>query len=292
MPLVSIGLPVYNGEDYIRFALDSLLSQTFPDFELIISDNASTDKTEQICRAYASQDGRIRYYRNAINLGASINFNSVFEKRTAKYFKWISHDDTYVPEFLERCVEVLERDPTVALCYAQATLTDEKGQKIRDYESNLHLISPKPHKRLHKFLRKPPLCNPIFGVIRSDILAMTNLLGNYESSDYNLLVQLCLRGKIWEHNEFLFLRRNHPEMSRRAPKTGREYLTWFDPKRKGANIFPYVRLLKEVFKSIGKAPISAQEKILCFAEIFGAGFVLSARALQWMRARSDPDRMY
>jgi glycosyltransferase involved in cell wall biosynthesis len=292
MPLVSIGLPVFNGENYIHFAIDSLLSQTFPDFELIISDNASTDKTAEICRAYAAQDKRIRFFRNEKNLGASINFNSVFERRKAKYFKWTSHDDSYAPEFLERCVDPLEKDPSLALCYAQATLIDEKGQKIRDYDSRLHLISHKPHNRLHKFMRKPPLCNPIFGVIRSDILATTNLLGNYESSDFNLLVELCLRGKFWEHDEYLFLRRDHSKMSRRAPRTGREYLAWFDPKRKGANVFPYVRLLKEVFKSVSKAPISFKEKALCFAEILGAGFVLSARTIRWMRARSDPERLY
>jgi glycosyltransferase involved in cell wall biosynthesis len=292
MPPVSIGLPVYNGEDYIRYALDSILNQTYSDFELIISDNASTDGTEQICRAYADKDKRIRYFRNTTNLGAAGNFNRVFEMSTGKYFKWISHDDVYSPDYVHRCVEVLGGEPSVVLCYAQTTLIDEKGQKIRKHDSQLHLASSKPHKRLRKFLRKPPGCNPVFGLIRADVLSTTRLLGNFESSDYNLLVELCLRGKFWEHDEYLFFRRSHPGMSRRAGKSGKDFLLWFDPRHKRSNAFPYLKLLHEVFRSVAAAPISKGEKFLCFSEVLGAGFVLGSRAVQWLRARSDPSRLY
>ena len=107
-PRVSIGMPVFNGENYLAEALDSLLTQTFSDFELIISDNASTDKTEEICRAYAVRDQRIRYFRNQENLGASRNYNRVFELSSGEYFKWAAHDDLCAPEFLGRCVDVLD----------------------------------------------------------------------------------------------------------------------------------------------------------------------------------------
>jgi glycosyltransferase involved in cell wall biosynthesis len=88
IPRVSIGLPVFNGEKYLAEALDSILSQTYRDFKLIISDNASTDRTEQICREYAAKDRRIRYYRNEKNIGAPKNFNRVFELSSGKYFRW------------------------------------------------------------------------------------------------------------------------------------------------------------------------------------------------------------
>ena len=92
VPLVSIGMPVFNGEDYVEAALDSILTQTFTNFELIISDNASTDRTEEICNDFADSDDRIRYYRQEKNLGAAANFNRVFELSSGKYFKWAAHD--------------------------------------------------------------------------------------------------------------------------------------------------------------------------------------------------------
>ena len=107
-PRVSIGMPVYNGADHVAKAIQAILSQTFEDFELVISDNASSDGTDQICRRYAALDPRIRYCRNDHNLGAAANYNRVFELARAEYFKWAAHDDLYAPEYLERCVAELD----------------------------------------------------------------------------------------------------------------------------------------------------------------------------------------
>jgi len=126
-PSVSIGMPIYNAEKFLRQALDALLGQTFGDFELIISDNGSTDGSEAICREYASKDSRIKYYKNETNLGAAKNFNRVFELSRGEYFKWASHDDICDPEYLERCVELLDRNPAVVLCYPKANTIDEQG---------------------------------------------------------------------------------------------------------------------------------------------------------------------
>src|SRR3974377_1117825 len=100
VPKVSIGLPVYNGENYLRLAIDSILTQDYTDFELIISDNASADATQEICREYTARDCRIRYYRNKINIGASGNYNRVFELARGGLFKWAAHDDVHLPAFL------------------------------------------------------------------------------------------------------------------------------------------------------------------------------------------------
>src|SRR5262245_45018612 len=101
-PRVSIGLPIFNGEKYVAQAFDSILAQTYADFELIISDNASTDQTEAICQAYANRDRRIRYYRNNRNLGAAANYNRVFDLSTGVYFKWAAHDDIVLPTFVTK----------------------------------------------------------------------------------------------------------------------------------------------------------------------------------------------
>src|SRR5262245_34163763 len=108
---VSIGLPVYNGDNFIRQTIESYLSQTFEDFELIISDNASTDRTEEICRTFAVQDRRVRYTRNKENIGLARNYNQVFTMSCGEYFKWADHDDMCRPTFLMKCVQALEEHP-------------------------------------------------------------------------------------------------------------------------------------------------------------------------------------
>src|SRR5919112_5909956 len=102
-PRVTIGLPVYNGERFLEQALDGLLAQTFTDFELIISDNASTDRTPEICQAYAARDSRIRYVRQPENIGAGPNHNILVPMARGEYFKWASHDDLYDPDLVAKC---------------------------------------------------------------------------------------------------------------------------------------------------------------------------------------------
>ena len=121
-PKLSIGIPVYNGENYLEKAIQSFLTQTFQDFEIIITDNCSTDRTQEICQKYVTLDPRVHYFRNETNLGCTGNFNRVFQYAKGKYFKWAPHDDLYEPTFLEKCVEPLERAPGVVLCYTRTTV--------------------------------------------------------------------------------------------------------------------------------------------------------------------------
>ena len=115
IPQVSIGMPVYNGEKFIREALDSLLAQTFTDFELIISDNASTDGTEAICREYAARDPRIRYVRQSENRGAAANFRFVLDEAVGEYFMWAAADDIWGKGFIEKCTNLLDRNPQTGM---------------------------------------------------------------------------------------------------------------------------------------------------------------------------------
>jgi len=123
-PLVSIGIPIFNAEEFLADALESLLGQTLGDFELLISDNASTDGTEEIGRAFAARDPRIQYVRNTQNLGASPNFNRVLEMARGKYFKCAAHDDLCEPTYLEKCVSVLEGDKEAVHCFTGTKLID------------------------------------------------------------------------------------------------------------------------------------------------------------------------
>ena len=143
-PRVSVGMPVYNGQRYVKAALDSVLAQTFRDFELFISDNASTDATEEICREYAARDPRIRYSRNDENIGSARNGNRTIQLATGEYFKSAHHDDLCAPEFLARCIEVLEQHPAAVLCYPQSRVIDEHGNLMSDPEDGLDLRAPDP----------------------------------------------------------------------------------------------------------------------------------------------------
>jgi glycosyltransferase involved in cell wall biosynthesis len=280
-PPVSIGMPVYNGEKYIKNALESILNQTFTDFELIISDNASTDGTRRICEAYASMDPRIRYYRSERNRGASWNFNRVFQLSSGKYFKWVAHDDLHAPDFLSRCFEILEKEPSVLLCHSRVKIIDEDGNFIQDYGIRLNTGSHKPHERCYELLRKH-LCYPIFGLIRSDALRMTPLYGNYAHCDEILLLRLGLLGRFHEIPEFLFFARKHPEQSisqfcpnylsfaEGDPQKTIDirpdyygYTIFFDPGKKGKILFPHWRVLREILISIWKAPLGWHERLLC-----------------------------
>jgi glycosyltransferase involved in cell wall biosynthesis len=257
-PRVSIGLPVYNGEEYLVETLEAILNQTYSHFELVISDNASTDGTQAICRAYAAKDDRIRYFRNATNVGASRNFNRTFELASGEYFKWAAADDLHEPEFLERCVTVLDQDASVILCYTLAQAIDGSGRVLLSYKAKPHIDSSKPRERFYECLcvEHPGLTIVpvlIFGVIRASVLRETPLIGNYASSDGVLLGELALRGRFHEVPEYLFLYRHHPQQSTVAYPNRHVLEGWYDPGRTNRVTFPHWRLLLEHFRSIGRA---------------------------------------
>jgi len=266
-PRVSIGMPVFNGENYISGALDSILAQTSPDFELIISDNASTDRTQEICDAYVAKDRRIRYYRSPTNLGAARNYNRVFELSSGEYFKWAAHDDLLAPEFLERCVEVLDREPDTVLCYPGTNLIDAQGEIQGVYADGLNLHSPKPHKRFRQFFDTQGLCHAVFGVIRASALKRTSVIGNYAMSDRVLLGELALHGKFYELPEHLFYRRIHPQISTHANVTDNEIAAWFDPRKRDKILLPRWRRFCEYLRAVERAPLSWSERVRCYMQV-------------------------
>lgn len=268
LPLVSIGLPVYNGENYIESAIDSIICQTFPNFELIISDNASTDRTESICRAYASKNNRIRYVRNTKNKGAAWNFNRVFKLSSGKYFKWLSHDDICMPDFIEKCVSVLELDPTAVLCSPRVIDIDECGEAKREINFHMDTQSYRVYIRLYDLILKNHPCFDVFGLIRSKALKDTLLIGDYVSSDRVLLVELGIRGKFFEIPDFLFMHREHKQRSTKLFPAMHLRMEWFNPKKKNQVIFPKWRLLVEYYKAIKRSSLRFRQRSACSFFLF------------------------
>lgn len=267
MPRVSIGVPVYNGERYIADSLRSLLKQTYTDFEIIISDNASTDQTERICREFAAADPRVRYYRNARNLGAAANYNRAFALSTGIYFKWAAHDDVCAPEFLERCVQVLDKHPSAALCHPRASIIDEQGNRLYDDDARFHLVAPLPAQRLREyFLAGSWIFHPIFGVIRRSVLENTPLIGAYDGADFVLLAYLALAGECIEIPDRLFFRREHEN---RCCKVPREKMPqWWSTDNRARIYLRHWRRVFEYLRAIRKQPkMSPADRWRCFWEI-------------------------
>ena len=263
-PRVTIGLPVYNGQNYLIETLESLLAQTYADFELVITDNASTDRTEAICREYAGRDERIRYYRNDENIGAAANYNRAFELGRGEYFKWAAHDDLLAPAYLERCVEVLDNNPDVVLAYTQAKAIDSKGNVVKVYPGKKHFNSPDPRQRFYEFVLDPSPVVAVFGLMRREVLGRTRLIGKYAGSDRPLLSELSLLGKFYEVPEHLFFYRFHEEQSWGGNKSPQAQQAWYDPRRAGKITFPQWRLLREHMRSIERSPVGFKERISCY----------------------------
>lgn len=272
-PKVSIGMPVYNGENFIQETLDSLLAQTFQNFELIICDNASTDKTEEICQKYATKDKRIRYYRNSNNIGAAKNYNRTFKLSKAKYFKWAAHDDIYAPEFLERCVEILDSYPSVILCYPQEYWIDENSNKIKHHSDILNLRSSKATERFKTYhdiwYKRGYMSAMVFGLIRSDELQKTKLIEEYIWADLPLSAELALRGEFYEIPENLFFYRYHSQTSRaiRKKSGGSALIAWYNPNVKKTITLANWTLLFQYFKVINRVPLSWFEKVYCYHQM-------------------------
>lgn len=259
-PRISIGMPVYNRGDFVGESLDSFLCQTFTDFELVICDNASSDRTEEICRDYAARDKRIRYFRNDRNLGAAKNYRRVFELSVGEYFKWAAADDLCGPEYLRRCVEALESNPGAVLAYPKTIIINEKGERLREYDDRLHLVAEHPSDRFWQLCRSLYECNAVFGVIRRDVLKRTPLLGPYIGSDNCLLSEMCLYGKFIEIPEFLFLRREHPS-AYSCSKTTPQKLEFHDPRMKEQIALPNWRYSFELVRTPLRVPLGFPTKL-------------------------------
>lgn len=301
-PKVSIGMPVYNGERYVVQAIESILSQTFTDLELIISDNASTDRTREICEGFAARDSRVTFFRQPSNLGPIRNYDAVFQAARGEYFKWAAADDVIEPTFIEKCAHVLDTNPACVLAYPKAKFIDQNGDFFQDYDVKLatdvasparrfNAIATADHKITHNF--------EIFGLFRKAMGDLIPPQGGYAGADRVYLARLALYGTFIEVPEILFLSREHAEQSihtlpayLQKKKTwitkliGHGQLPpaeWFDPKYTGKITFPEWRLLREYLISIEYGGLTMGQKIQCI----GAAFNRQLHHGNWARLGRD-----
>jgi glycosyltransferase involved in cell wall biosynthesis len=297
MPRVSIGLPIYNGEKYLAETLDSLLAQSLQDFEIVVCDNASTDRTPAICQRYQAQEPRIRYFRNGRNIGAAPNFNRVFELSSAPLFHGGACDDLYEPRFLERCVEVLDHDPGVVLSHARTKLIGEKGEPlVFDRERNCYIDSygdfkgtsgdvmrpqpfhigeaTSPEMRFREVLWLMGWSLPLSGVIRRDALLATGLYASYSGADKVLLAELVLKGRFHEVEEELFAKRIHRGCTHY--KTTRERAQHEAKEPAG---IPQVSMVRDYTKMTFAADLNSFQRLHCMVTIVG----MARRPEVWRR---------
>lgn len=255
---VSIGMPVYNGAQFIDEAIASIRAQTMTEFELIIADNASNDETVEICQRHASQDDRLTVLTANSNRGAAWNFNRIVPHAKTPYFKWAAHDDIIQPDYLARVLPHLDDDPTTVLAYPTAVDIDESGHEIGPIASAPYARQGTSVSRVHEFLSFDTACVETFGVMRTEVLRDTALIGPYTSADRTLLLELAIRGRFCEIDVPLMRRRQHDRRSIQASAQARN--TWFDTSRRATFSFPRWRLLLEFHKAIGRAPCSLVDR--------------------------------
>jgi glycosyltransferase involved in cell wall biosynthesis len=252
--LVSIGVPVYNGAKYLRGALDALLDQDYRDLEIIISDNASEDGTEAICREFAARDNRIRYYRAEKNQGPFWNYVYVYEIARGEYFMWAAHDDLRHPQNVSRCVAELERNPRALFCCTGVKFIDADGRDITEAcrLKSFRPVGDTPSARM-RALGKSTFLLDIYSLFRTPELAKTSLGRQVWGGDLLLTTELCLRGEVALAPEQLFFYRYLNE------KTHEDMAYGLDPS--GAMSLSWILLTIEVLKAIGRAPLGILERI-------------------------------
>jgi Glycosyl transferase family 2 len=245
---VAIGMPVWNGEKFISEAIESILAQTYGDLELVISDNASTDATAEICHAYAKLDNRLRYIRQETNIGAAPNHTVVFRHTSGEFFKWAAHDDVLAPEFIQECVGVLDTDESVVLVSPATVLINEDGSPLLyspqhnamvdtngakwpiTPEKNPLLTSADPVDRFTAVLLTMVMCLEIFGLMRRSALERSGLEPPYVGGDKVLLAELSLMGRFHLLEKSLFYRRCHSGQFSQA-RSGGYRAMWFSGKK-------------------------------------------------------------
>lgn len=265
VPLVSVGVPVFNGEAFLEDAIRSALTQTLDDLELILCDNASTDRTPEICRDYAAQDARVRYFRNPRNLGAAANYNLVFSHARGPYFKWLAHDDRMLPSYLAKTHRVLQERPEAVLCNTVVSYIDASGAHLGLYDTQLSgADSCSPSERFAWMVLRSHTCVDFFGLIRRESLRNSLLHGSFHGADRALLAQLALRGRLIHLPAPLLVIREHPNRYTRARLRSTERAAWHDSARGGQVSFPTWRLYGEYLNMIRREALTLEERSRCY----------------------------
>ena len=293
-------MPVYNGEMFIREALDSLLAQTFTDFELIISDNASTDKTQEICLAYAQRDPRIRYVRQNENKGALVNFQFVLDQARGDFFMWAAADDRWESSFIMRLAQSLDTNPQAVLASCQFSLVNEDGSLART--PNVNWADVFSRSKFFQFVfmalsdeissRK---ANHIYGLLRREALlecgGMSVFVNTSMGEDILCLLRLLAKWDFTIVDQILFHYRVRPLPARHnKPLLGYiwQRITYIRSNRRGLFFFfrdshSYHSYMRKII--VNETSLSPFEKLLlwlaiAFKEVW---FSIFSHPYTWLR---------
>lgn len=264
-PVLSVGLPVFDGERYLPAALRSVQEQDLGDIEIVLSDNGSTDGTQEICRAAAAADDRVRYLRSDVNRGGAWNYMRVARAARAPFFTWMAADDVKLPGFASGCVDALtDAGPGTVLACPRTRLIDADGVPFEDlHDSHMGMDAPAPHRRVRNLLRSQA-SHVLYGVIRTDELRRTRGLLPMVGDDMVLLTELLCRGPMVLVDEHLFHQRRHREQ---LSQQGHEQVKWHAPQARVRFAFPQVRLDAELCRAVGLAPLDPAERVRCWAQV-------------------------
>ena len=281
-PRITVGIPIYNGADWIGETAASLLGQTFSDLEVVICDNASQDNTREVCLALAERDPRVRYFRNERNLGAPQNFNRCLDYARGEYFKWNSASDLCLPTLLERCIEALESAPDAVLAYSRTQLLWDDG-RLENTDDDMELNAERPSDRFIRLTENIGLNHVMNGVIRRDALMRTALHGAFYSSDICLMAELCLYGKFVQIPEYLFQRRNSLETAS-SMRSGADLQQYIDPGLDTKMLFQNLKLFRAYYRAVRRAPICKTEKRVLYRYLL--------KRVRWSRYQLLGDVVY
>jgi glycosyltransferase involved in cell wall biosynthesis len=258
-PRVTIGMPVFNGARHLASALDSLLAQTFTDFELLIADNASTDRTGDICENHARRDARIRYVRHTTNRGAVYNWNFVVEQGRGQYFKWASANDWCAPTMLEHCVRALDDDPRVVVVYGRTAYVDDDDHELGIYEHDPQVLDERPSVRFERMCRELRANNAQSGLVRRDVLLRTGIERDFPGGDMGLMSELALHGGFRRLPEVLLHRRLGLESATKF-RTAEELRAFLNPASREVERCVTWRTHWDYVASVRRAPLSFMER--------------------------------
>jgi glycosyltransferase involved in cell wall biosynthesis len=266
-PLVSIALPVYNGARLIDRAIESILDSDLRDLELIITDNASDDDTERICRTAAAADSRVHYLRRDANIGAAPNFNDAFRRCRGKYFKWAAHDDELERSYLSRCIEVLEQDEGLVLCHTRAAMIDEAGNVVGEFDLDATFDQPRVVDRCRMIVDAYDF-SAIWGVMRRDVVEKTRCIPRYCGSDRMFLVEMAMHGQIRILSDPLFRWRVNESCYRRsAMMTRAERWKWWDGSERAWPLRNTVGIAGHSLVLARHARVSFAERLGCLWQV-------------------------
>jgi len=275
---VTIGIPVFNGAEFLEAALDAACTQEWPELEILVADNASTDRSVEIAEARCRSDERVRLIRAEENRGAAWNFNRLVEQAKGEFFWWLPHDDVLEPRAVELCVQRLLANPEAVSCHPRTTYIDRTGWPIGLHSRPLQITSPSPAARLGRFLIEHSRCDGVLGLHRLAALRRTGLIRGFRGGDEILYAELAIAGVVLEEPEPLYGRRLHEGSSLQA-RTDEEANAWFDPAStvtfKDVGRF----LATQFHRMVDEQGLTWTQARLCHLQ------VERWRAVRWMRLR-------